>query len=1004
MKTKTRTIKGTLLAQALALAFGVSSLPAFAQSNATGSIYGQVPGEAGLTVVLENEGTGVHRTITPDHSGKFQATSMPPGHYKVSLMRGPALVQALEVEALVGKGVEASFAGASGVQTVTVAARVSRIDVSNTNNGAVFTSKELAALPIGQNLAAIIQLAPGTNKYTLATYGSSASFGGAGASENSFYVNGFPITNILTQVGASELPFGSIANAQVLSGGYGAEFGRSTGGVINITTKSGTNSWEAGGKLTYAPGTLRSAPKNTYYPNTGANPLTDGKLYSYAQDNATETKTAGLYVGGPLVKDKLFMFAALEQSRTNLESVASNSATAVSPTGFSESGSTVSRYLVKLDYNLSDDHHLEFTKIYDRTETLTRSFGFDYNTLSRNNVQKGAATFVNCCGAAAPGANDSIFKYTGYLSDNFTITALYGESKTGHTRTPEGYNPAVRQTSSSPSTRVPGLVYNNLQTVTGSLPTPDSGDQQKTFRLDLEYKLGNHSLRGGIDRNRVSSVVGSTSAGGGVWSYHKNVDPNKKPYGAFESPAQGGGYGTQGYFVSEDLTNNVAHPSSTQSAQYIQDRYQVLDNVLLDLGLRDEQFTNNNSVGQPFISQKHQVAPRLGVSWDVNRDGTLKVFANAGRYFLQVPTNLSSNVAGVFLSTQKNYTYTGVDPTTGAPTGLHPISDVVSANNAFGISRDPRVITAVDIKPLYQDEMSLGFEKAWSPSLNVGLMATYRTLRSTNDDFCDQRPIDAWGLRNGVDTSNFAFNCAIINPGVDNTLMLDLAGDGKLTRVELSAADIGHPKLKRTYAALNVFAEHPFRNGWYGKINYTLSQSKGNSEGQVDSIGGGDVALTVGWDHKELMLNSYGYLPNDHTHVIKAFGYYQLNPEWSVGGNANITSGRPRNCIGNLPESAGPDMGYGGSYFFCNGVATPRGSQGRLPWDMQLDFNVAYTPAAFKGLRLKVDVFNVFNRQTVTSVNEAYNNEDAISANYLQVQTRAAPRATRLTAEYNYKF
>jgi len=67
---------------------------------------------------------------------------------------------------------------------------------------------------------------------------------------------------------------------------------------------------------------------------------------------------------------------------------------------------------------------------------------------------------------------------------------------------------------------------------------------------------------------------------------------------------------------------------------------------VLDLGLRDEQFTNNNSAGQPIFTQKHQIAPRFGAAWDVNHDGSFKVFANAGRYFMQVPTNLSSNLAG----------------------------------------------------------------------------------------------------------------------------------------------------------------------------------------------------------------------------------------------------------------------------------------------------------------------------------------------------------------------
>ena len=66
-------------------------------------------------------------------------------------------------------------------------------------------------------------------------------------------INGFPVTNVLFQVGTSELPFNSIAQAQILTGGFGAEFGRSTGGVINIQTKSGTNTWEAGGSISTEP-------------------------------------------------------------------------------------------------------------------------------------------------------------------------------------------------------------------------------------------------------------------------------------------------------------------------------------------------------------------------------------------------------------------------------------------------------------------------------------------------------------------------------------------------------------------------------------------------------------------------------------------------------------------------------------------------------------------------------------------------------------------------------
>ncbi len=886
MHIKKTTCKTTVLARALAIAFGgviAVATPAFGQSNATGTIFGQVGETAGATIVLENSATGARRTVSPDANGRYQATSMPPGRYKVQLLQGAAVQQSLEIEALVGQGIEASFVSGSGVQAVKVVGKASRIDVSNTNNGAVFTSKELSKLPISNNVAAVIMLAPGTVKNVNSAYGNVASFGGASVSENAYYINGFPVTNILTQVGSSELPFGAIANAQVLSGGYSAEFGRATGGVVNITTKSGTNNWEVGAKVSIAPDSLRAAPLDVYFPNTGVNPDTDGKLQYRNRDNKSTSKTYGLYVGGPLIKDKLFMFVAAEQTPTNSDSVVASTDKVVNPAGFSESRSKSTRTLAKLDYNLTDNHHFELTHIFDELRTTTTSYGYNHGTNTRDFVKSGQTTYVNCCAnSGQPGANDLIAKYTGFIGENLTLTALYGRSTTKHSRTPEGYDPSLRQTTSSVTSRVPGVTYPSPQLVTGSLPAPESGDDQKTLRIDVEYKLGAHSLRGGIDHNKVASVVGSSLAGGGTWAYRFNKDPNYKPFGSFESLAQGGGYGAKGFYVSEDYRNNVAHPTSTQSAQYLQDRYQVTENILLDLGLRDEQFTNNNSANQPIIAQRHQVAPRLGATWDVNHDSSLKVFANAGRYFLQVPTNLSSNFAGVSLSTSKYYTYTGVDATTGAPTGLHAISDATSVNNSWGQSTNPATITAINIKPLYQDEVSLGFEKTYSPTLNFGVMGTYRVLRSSNDDLCDQRPFDAWGVKNNVDMSDFAFPCAIINPGEANSFMMDLHGDGKLTRIDLSAADIGLPKARRSYAALNAFVEHPLRNGWYGKINYTYSKSRGNAEGQTDSLQGGDAALTVSWDHKELMYNAYGYLSSDRTHVFKAFGFYQPTVEWTV--------------------------------------------------------------------------------------------------------------------------
>ena len=417
-------LRRTAISQAAAILLGIASataMPAWAQSNATTTIFGEVRTPAGATVVLENLATGVQRTLTPDASGRYQATSMPPGRYAVRVMRQGAVEASQEIEALVGSGAEANFVPVQAEQTVVISGTRNPIDVSNTNNGVIFTARELRTLPIPSDIAAVVQLTPGVARGTNSQYGNAPSIAGSGQSENAFYVNGFPVTNILTQVGASELPFGAISNIQVLSGGYGAEFGRSTGGVVNVTTKSGGNKFEFGGKVAVIPRGLKGKPENTYYPNTGANPDTDGKLLFWNRDNASTSKLAGVYASGPIIRNKLFAFVALEETRTDGGAVsAASSAGDTSPTGWRETDTKVQRYLAKFDYNLTDNHHFEFTKLYDRTTSRGQSYGFDYTTLSRNDVPGGRGeTTINCCGAAAaPGADINIFKYTGYLGDS----------------------------------------------------------------------------------------------------------------------------------------------------------------------------------------------------------------------------------------------------------------------------------------------------------------------------------------------------------------------------------------------------------------------------------------------------------------------------------------------------------------------------------------------------------------------------------------------------------
>jgi hypothetical protein len=1014
MSKRNLVLKKTLVAHALTLAFGAAVLTvgvspvAMAQSSATATIFGNVKVGSATAVVLRNVETGLTRTAIVDATGRFQATALPTGQYSADLMNGTTKVRTVQLDALAGQGTEAIF---TEIQSVQVSARRTRIDVSTSTNGATFTSKELAKLPIAQNVDAIIQLAPNTTRAD-SRYSGGASFGGGGASENAYYINGFPVTNPLTQLGASELPFGAIGQAQILTGGFGAEFGRSIGGVVNVTTKSGTNNWEMGATASISPRSLRAKPKNQYYGVTGApeNAATDGTLRLRKEDDTSQNTRIGAYVGGPIIKDKLFMFVAAESSKTDTSRVIGSTASTTSGVnGWEDATGKVERYAAKFDWNISDDHRLEFTAIGDSPKSDQYVSGYDYATRARNGIVSTGKHYNNVEGQTNIGADVKILKYTGNLTNDLTLTAVYGESNATHTESYDGADLTKYQVIAPINTRAPGLTYNNPNPISGNLLPAGSEDSVKSMRLDLEYKIGKHTVRAGLDDNKLTSLnAGVLTSGGGSWTYFKTSTPNTPILlqNVRKAVSSGGGLGVGGYYVRETIFNDATTAYSDQSAQYIEDRYQVTKDILVTAGLRNEQFTNLNGDKVPFLEMKNQIAPRLAAAWDVNGDASLKAFGSLGRYHVQIPTHLAVRGASRSTFTRQSFTYTGVDAN-GAPTGLVKLNEPYSTNNEYGQAKDALTVSAVGMKPTYQDEITLGFEKAFSPTLNFGAKGTFRSMKTTIDDLCDDRGFNEWlAAHPSVDSSNWGgFGCASFNPGEDNDFLVDFAGTGKNhTLVHLTKEMLGMPKAERTYRAIDLFAEHPMRDGWYGKLNYTWSRSKGNTEGQtLSDVAQTDVAATQTWDTREIMEYKNGLLPNDRTHQIKAYGFYEVNPQITVGGNLLLASGRPTNCIGNHPTVDG-NYDYGSAYAYCKGVPSPRGTTGNLPWDKRFDMNVVFQPSQVKGLALKLDVFNVFDNQNAQTIDEVYNSASSVSSTYGRVLSYTSPRSMRFSVEYNHKF
>lgn len=988
-------MRRSALAIGLGLALSMVGGSAFAQSHAAGAIFGNAA--AGSQVKIVNTDTGQTRTITADAKGRFRANELQLGNYTVSSTSNGAAAGGDRNVYVGAGGTEVDFV-AQELGAVTVSANaLPSIDVSRVDTATELSATILNNIPVARDVTQAAVLAPSVIPSD-SRYGNSVSFGGAAASENAYYINGYPVTNALTNIGSTTMPFDAIQSEQVITGGYSARYGRSTGGVISVTTKSGSNEWKFGAFTTWTPESLRSTRKSTYYPtDNGASNA--GQLYLNESTWSDDSITYGAYTSGPLIKDRLFIYASGEW--TNRDYNQNQSQKASIPTAYIADSIKIPRWITKIDWNINDSNLVEVTAISDKTGTNRGRYAFNRTDGSHGNVKNGGYRYKD-------GGETYIGKYTGYLTDNLTLTAMYGQQRTLHYSAPLGYDP----TQVNVNDNRPGGTVVGLQPYS-TLPDDNAYDKTDGYRVDLEWHLGDHDLSFGYDVSNSESEAGTIMSGPGyAWFYaHTALGDIPNSGGLTTAPNSD--------YVYRYIFTNGGTFKVKQKAFYVEDRWQVTDRWLLSLGLRNDSFTNYNSDGIEYVSQKNQWAPRLGFTWDVFGDSTLKVYGNAGRYFLAMPLNVAVRGASGSTYTTEFFKFTGINPVTGVPTLGAPLgTGPYSSNNEFGQAPDPRTVAAKGLKSHYQDEMILGMQQALGSSWNWGARLQYRDLKSAIDDQCDNRPMLKYMAEHNIAVDpayGYSPDCRLFNPGVDNVMLLDLpdaAHSPELVAVPYSAKDMGM-YLKRKYIGLDLSLEHPFDGKWFGRMDYTISHNFGNDEGQLDSdIGQGDVSQTVLFDHKELMAYGGGNLPNDRRHVLKAYGFYQFTPEWQVGGALVARTGRPKSCLGYIPPTSSEystfwadNLDYGRYYHFCGSKPVPRGSLGRLPTDVQLSLNAAYIPNWADGkLKLSVDVFNVLNKQVAQNVEERGENGGlgVIAQNRFQVISYGAPRSVRLTARYDF--
>ena len=306
--SSSRNFRRTVLCAALGLCLSSLAVPTAFAGNNDGSVTGHTQPGAMVTVV--NPATGQTRTITADAKGNYRFPFLPVGNYTVSASKdGQPIGQARTVNVSLGNATtvdvgtsEARATDLSSDQRHRHRPAGHRRDLDRVGHQHLARATR-SRLPDRQNVASVALLAPGVVKGNAGIGG--ISFGGSSIAENAFYVNGLNVTDFYNRNGFSEAPFAFYQEFQVKTGGYSVEFGRTTGGVVNAVARSGTNEFHFGTEITMEPGNWHSRAKDRYD--------ADGNRYITSSRDQDSLIKTNVWASGPIVKDKLFIFAMYEQ-------------------------------------------------------------------------------------------------------------------------------------------------------------------------------------------------------------------------------------------------------------------------------------------------------------------------------------------------------------------------------------------------------------------------------------------------------------------------------------------------------------------------------------------------------------------------------------------------------------------------------------------------------------------------------------------------------------------
>jgi len=1019
----------------LALGLGLAG-EALAQQPTTGSLVSTVADQAGRPLAgarISIAGPLGERTASTDASGRVEVRLLPSGDYRIRVEApGFSTIETRGISIVAGERTMLPIAMTAGlVEEIKVTGAAPLVDLKRTEITTNFKTDEvISTLPVGRTFTDIAALAPGVVS-GLGTGTFNRSIGGSSGLENAYFIDGTNVTNAAFGSVGTGLFGGTLTTGvttdfleelQVKTASFEAEYGQALGGILNGVVKSGGNDFTGSIRFFYQPAGLE-APGEKVVLEGGA-----------TNTDARERIDFSVQAAGPIVKDKLFWFVALNPVYSS-EQVTRDAPASTNPVLALDPGASITypypdlqpeaarkgqelaqdnlNYAAKLAWQLTPRQRLELSGFGDRSDNDTAASGSNPFNLAGDldgdgsiDVTKTAAGFLEDAFRLEQwyGAHQQALRYSGFFGSRWLV-----ESQLSH-----------RTSSFDSVSKVDDYPYHDFRPLNetgvdfvprggGGLP---AGADEAVWDVAIKVtgSLGRHEIKAGyeywdadydlrLEGRQVDFPFPIDTDGDGVADSTTVI---RSPTGATVTVI-GGIPGCTACNVGEipvydtfSRLNPSGPTTSEENSLFVQDTWSIGQRWALKFGARASRqsmrgggdFTLNlTQVGSVFTTDPThfealsytfptEISPRIGFTFDPTAEGRTKLYANYARYFERVPLDLAVHV---FSNDVFVVSFQFRDPELTVWNG-GPI--LLAGLTPTRIEEDTKLP--------YVDEFVLGWQQLLSPTLTFEVRGIYRDQGRVLEDVQSTSAEEFLNFLTGLDAAGNppfpGFGAAplgefvLANPGVNTP-----------TNVPFPFA-----RPVREYRALELVLDKRLANRWQLMANYRYSRLRGNYEGLFRNDNGqGNPNLSTLFDFPDSPLTRgqflTGPLNTDRPHVLHVLGTRFFDGGFEVGGALHCESGLLRTSMlaqpvfqaavneipGSDPVYLSIDPGTGlwtrgsSGNFLADYQAERRGNLGRAPALTTFDLHLAYSLRPKQtSLKMAVDVFNLFNSQHPTGYSD----------------------------------